>query len=228
MFEEPCSLFKFFLKKKHYILYNPHPCVGSIPKDEWNLQSHPEPAGSTPITIGNISNCAPFLENICEKWMGYEVEEFGYDLVWDKSPPLARELRNNRSSADHSEFVTKAVFWYDWGGCRFGSPTRRKTHSGQSAWSCDQITLDEAPIGSGYEIRKWPSHKEGLQVRGSLGPLRYVGEGRLFALLWFYIGVLSCASSPPFTSIRGISMERCILPIQLFTDRAVHSPLGAL
>ena len=35
--------------------------------------------------------------------------EYGYDLVWDKFPPLARELRNNRSSADHSDFVTKAV-----------------------------------------------------------------------------------------------------------------------
>ena len=165
--------------------YNPHLCVGSITKDEWNLQSHPEPAGSIPITIDNISNCAPFWKTFVKsKWVMRWIE-FGYDLVWDKSPPLARELRNNRSSADHSEFITKAVFWYDWGGCRFGSPTRRITHSGKPAWSCDQITLDEAPIGSGYEIRKWPSHKEGLQVRGSLGPLRYVGEGRLFAIIRF-------------------------------------------
>jgi hypothetical protein len=38
------------------------------------------------------------------KWI-----EHGFDLVWDKSPPLALELSNNKSSREYSDFVTKAV-----------------------------------------------------------------------------------------------------------------------
>jgi hypothetical protein len=42
--------------------------------------------------------------------MGNEMDRaYVYDLVWDKSPPLARELSNNKSSRDHSDFFTKAV-----------------------------------------------------------------------------------------------------------------------
>ena len=68
MFEGTLFIVKRIYKKETlHMKYNPHLCVGSITKDEWNLQSHPEPAGSTPITIGNISICAPFLENICDK-----------------------------------------------------------------------------------------------------------------------------------------------------------------
>ncbi len=33
----------------------------------------------------------------------------GYDLVWDKLPPIAREMRNSKSSLDNQDFVTKAV-----------------------------------------------------------------------------------------------------------------------
>ncbi len=29
--------------------------------------------------------------------------------MWDKSPPLARELSNNKPSRDHSDFVTTAI-----------------------------------------------------------------------------------------------------------------------
>ena len=50
--------------------YNPHLCVGSIAKEEWNLQSYPEPAGSTPINFGNVSNCAPFWKTFVKsKWV---------------------------------------------------------------------------------------------------------------------------------------------------------------
>ncbi len=42
------------------------------------------------------------------KWVMRWIEH-RYDLVRDKSPPLARELSNNKSSRDHSDFVTKAV-----------------------------------------------------------------------------------------------------------------------
>ncbi len=35
--------------------------------------------------------------------------DHGYDLVWDKFPPPARELKNSKSSREHSDFVTKAV-----------------------------------------------------------------------------------------------------------------------
>ena len=87
------------------------------------------------------------------KWVMKWIEN-GYDLVWDKSPPLARELRNNRSSGDHSDFVTKAVSDMIEAGAASALPPGVKTHSGQPAWSCDQITLDKAPIGSGYEICK--------------------------------------------------------------------------
>ena len=35
--------------------------------------------------------------------------DHGYDLVWDKLPPTAREMRNSKSSLDNQDFVTKAV-----------------------------------------------------------------------------------------------------------------------
>ena len=33
----------------------------------------------------------------------------GYDLVWDKLPPTAREMRKSKSSLDNYDFVTIAV-----------------------------------------------------------------------------------------------------------------------
>ncbi len=38
------------------------------------------------------------------KWIDH-----GYDLVWDKLLPVARELINSKSSRDNSDFVTKAI-----------------------------------------------------------------------------------------------------------------------
>ena len=35
--------------------------------------------------------------------------DHGYDLVWDKLPPLARQLKNSKSSRVHSDFVTQAI-----------------------------------------------------------------------------------------------------------------------
>ena len=94
---------------KSYILYNLQSSIGSIPKTEWDIESHPEPAGSTPITTGNISKCASFWRTFVKSKWAMKWIEHGYDLVWNKSPPLARELSNNKSSRDHSDFVTKAI-----------------------------------------------------------------------------------------------------------------------
>jgi len=33
----------------------------------------------------------------------------GYNLAWDKTPPVARELKNSESSKDNHEFITKAL-----------------------------------------------------------------------------------------------------------------------
>jgi hypothetical protein len=38
------------------------------------------------------------------KWIDH-----GYDLVWDKSPPIARETRNFKSSLDNHVFVTTTI-----------------------------------------------------------------------------------------------------------------------
>jgi hypothetical protein len=35
--------------------------------------------------------------------------DYGYDLVWDKLPPIAREMRNSKSLLDNQDFVTKAA-----------------------------------------------------------------------------------------------------------------------
>ncbi len=35
--------------------------------------------------------------------------DYGYNLVWDKLPPTAREMRNSKSSLDNQGLVTKAV-----------------------------------------------------------------------------------------------------------------------
>jgi hypothetical protein len=33
----------------------------------------------------------------------------GFDLVWDKVPPVARELKNSKSSTDNEDFIIKAI-----------------------------------------------------------------------------------------------------------------------
>jgi hypothetical protein len=38
------------------------------------------------------------------KWIDY-----GYDLVWDKLFPVARELKNSNSSRENSVFAAKAI-----------------------------------------------------------------------------------------------------------------------
>ena len=38
------------------------------------------------------------------KWIDH-----GYDLVWDKHPPIAREMQISHSSLEHQDFVTGAV-----------------------------------------------------------------------------------------------------------------------
>ena len=35
--------------------------------------------------------------------------DHGYDLVWDKLPPTAREMKNSKFSLHNQDFVTKAV-----------------------------------------------------------------------------------------------------------------------
>jgi len=88
-----------------------HPCVGPSLNDSWNTISHHEPAGSFPITNSSISNkCASFSWKtfVKSKWVMRWIDH-GYDLVWDKLPPLARQLKNSKFSRDHSEFVSKAI-----------------------------------------------------------------------------------------------------------------------
>ena len=54
----------------------------------------------------------------------------GYDLVWDKSPPIAREMSNFKSSVDNHVFVTKSGHRDVGGWCRFGSPIGRNPNNG--------------------------------------------------------------------------------------------------
>ncbi len=83
--------------------------VGVLPHDEWNIQSNFEPAGSEPITIGNISKCASFWRTFDKsKWVMGWIDK-GYDLVWVTSPPIAKEIPNSRSALEHHDFVTKAI-----------------------------------------------------------------------------------------------------------------------
>ena len=75
----------------------------------WDPQSNYEPAGSDPITTGNISKCAPFWKTFAKsKWVMEWINE-GYDLVWVTTPPIAREMPNSKSALENHEFVTKAI-----------------------------------------------------------------------------------------------------------------------
>jgi hypothetical protein len=33
----------------------------------------------------------------------------GYDLAWDKSPPIAREMKNSKSLFDHQDIFPNAI-----------------------------------------------------------------------------------------------------------------------
>jgi hypothetical protein len=86
-----------------------HPCVGPLPNGAWNTTSHHESAGSSPITTGNISKRASFWRTFVKsKWVMRWIDH-GYDLVWDKLPRLARQLKNFESSRVHSDFVTQEI-----------------------------------------------------------------------------------------------------------------------
>ncbi len=53
--------------------------------------------------------CANFWRTFVKsKWVMNWIDH-GYDLVWDKFPPVAREIRNSKSSLDNHDFVTNAV-----------------------------------------------------------------------------------------------------------------------
>ena len=83
--------------------------VGLLPHDDWDPQSNYEPAGSEPITTGNISKCASLWRTFVKsKWVMGWIDK-GYDLAWVTSPPIAREMPNSKSALENHEFVTKAI-----------------------------------------------------------------------------------------------------------------------
>ncbi len=49
--------------------------------------------------------------------------DHGYDLVLDKLPPTAREMRNSKSSLHYQDFVTKAVAEMMEAGATSGLPS---------------------------------------------------------------------------------------------------------
>jgi len=56
-----------------------------------------------------MSKCANFWRTFVKrKWVVNWIDH-GYDLVWEKVPPIAREMRNSKSSLDNQDFVTKVV-----------------------------------------------------------------------------------------------------------------------
>ncbi len=59
--------------------------------------------------LGEHYQMCVFLKDVCQsKWV-MEWTEKGYDMVWDKRPPVARELKHSKSSFDNQEFVTKVI-----------------------------------------------------------------------------------------------------------------------
>jgi hypothetical protein len=83
--------------------------LGPFLADDWDPKSHYEPASSEPIHTGRISNCAAFWRTFVKsKWVMSWIEN-GYDLVWDTTPPIPKELKKSKSSLDNQKIVTKGV-----------------------------------------------------------------------------------------------------------------------
>ena len=108
-----------------------------LPHNDWDLQPNFEPAGSEPITIGNISKCASFWRTFVKsKWVMRWIDS-GYELVWVTSPPIAKEMPNSKSALEHHDFVSKAI----------------------------AIWWKRVPLHRKYEVCQWPFGKTCLQVR---------------------------------------------------------------
>jgi len=94
------------------ILYTRALCtshVGQLPHGDWDPQCTYEPAGSEPITTGNISKCASFWRTcVKRKWVMGRIDN-GYDLVWETTPPVAREIPNSKLTLEYHEFVTSVI-----------------------------------------------------------------------------------------------------------------------
>jgi len=61
----------------------------------------------------------------------------GYELVWDKVSPVARELKNSKSSLDSHDFVKKAI----------SDMLEAGAASVLSSGICTQIVRMLAPLG---------------------------------------------------------------------------------
>ena len=88
-------------------LCTPH--VGLLSHGVLDPQSFHELVSSEPITTGSISQCASFWRTFVKsKWVMGWIDN-GYDLVWDTTPPVAREMLNSKSASEHHEFVTSMI-----------------------------------------------------------------------------------------------------------------------
>ena len=68
-----------------------------------------EPAGHGEIAIGSVSGCSAFWRTFVRSVVVMDWIEEGYRLLWTVAAPLAKEMANAPSAADHRDFVSDAV-----------------------------------------------------------------------------------------------------------------------
>ena len=83
--------------------------VGLLSHGDWVPQSTYEPVGSKFITTESISKCSSFWRTFVKSKRVMEWIDNGYDLVWDTTPSVEREMPNSKSALEHHEFVTSTI-----------------------------------------------------------------------------------------------------------------------
>jgi len=82
---------------------------GGDEDEEWDEDMPCEPAGHGEIAIGSVSGCSAFWRTFVRSSAVMDWIEKGYRLLWTVAAPLAREMANAPSAADHRDFVSGAV-----------------------------------------------------------------------------------------------------------------------
>ena len=68
-----------------------------------------EPAGQGEIAVGSVSSCAAFWRTSVRSSVEINWIEEGYRMPRGVAAPLAKEMANAPSSAEHRDFVSGAV-----------------------------------------------------------------------------------------------------------------------
>jgi hypothetical protein len=115
----------------------------------------------------------------------------GYKLTWQKTSPVARELKNSKSSQDKQEFVTKAILETLEAGAASGLPTGVRPIVVSSLKVVSKPHSDMLRPIANMKYDNEHLAKRFFKLNGLFGYLRYGRKKGLFVyLLWPHLRLL--------------------------------------